>query len=700
MVAAVRWWPSEAGVQCGHEVPAMNGGGVPPAAPPFTRLSAAATVLRQCRNTPELKRAHAALLVRGLPLPPASPALLRSAVSHAALHPSGDLRYVFFLLLFSLPGVSPSPACAAAAAVRFLCNTVIRGLARRPRLPGALSRSSLIFQRMTRAGVSPSGFTFTFLLQACAGGSPGPGSAFGIQLHGAAVKNGVLLGDVCVRNSLIRFYSASGAMKEARRVFDEAGAEGIDVVSWNSLIDGYLNNGDVAGALLLFDRMPERNTVSWNSMVAGLVRNGRLDTARCLFDGMTERNLVSWTVMISGYAQSGQPKEALSLFREMQLVHREPSTSAIVSALSAASQMGALNHGKWIHAYVRRERVRMEPSLSTAIVGMYANCGSIELAMQLFQSLKPPEKDLSTYTAAIFGLAMNGHGGEALRLFEQMRSEGLEPDRVSYLAVLCGCNHMGWVDRGFYYFRSMVGEGGIEAELDHYACMVDLLGRAGRLKEAEEFISSMPLEPDNVIWRSLLNACRVHGDAELGRRVGEFLIESDRLHDGPYIALSNILAECRNAGSAERVRQAMRSRSIKRVPGFSSIEVNGVVHEFVAGDKSHEKTSEIYRKWEEIAGEIRTFGYAAETRGIGFECEEEEKELTIGCHSEKLAVAFGFISTEDGSPLRIVKNIRICGDCHGAMKLISLVFGRKVVVRDRKRFHHFEAGTCSCADYW
>ncbi|CAA6654124.1 unnamed protein product [Spirodela intermedia] len=610
---------------------------------------------------------------RGLAVSPPNRRLPRRAP------PSGDLRYVFFLLLFSLPAVSPSPACSAAAAVRFLCNTVIRGLAKRPRLPGALSRSSLIFRRMARAGVSPSGFSFTFLLQACAGGSLGPGSALGIQLHGAAVKNGVLLGDVCARNSLIRFYSSCGAMEEARRVFDEAGAGGIDVVSWNSLIDGCLNNGDVA-----------EEPVSWNSMVTGLVRNGRLDAARCLFDGMTERNLVSWTVMISGYTQSGQPKEALSLFREMQLVHRELNTSAIVSALSAASQMGSLNHGQWIHAYVRRKRVRMEPSLSTAIVGMYANCGSIELAMQLFQGFKPPEKDLSTYTAAIFGLAMNGHGGEALQLFEQMRSEGLEPDRVSYLAVLCGCNHMGWVDRGFYYFHSMVDEDGIAAELDHYACMVDLLGRAGHLKEA----------PDNVIWRSLLNACRIHGDAELGRRVGEFLIESDRLHDGPYIALSNILVECKNMGSAERVRQTMRSRSIRREPGFSSIEVNGVFHEFAAGDKSHEKTGEIYRKWEEIAGEIRRFGYAAETRGIGFECEEEEKEIIIGYHSEKLAIAFGFIITEDGSPLRIVKNIRICGDCHNAMKLISMVFKRKVVVRDRKRFHHFEVGTCSCMDYW
>uniref|UniRef100_A0A1D1XQV2 Pentatricopeptide repeat-containing protein At5g48910 n=1 Tax=Anthurium amnicola TaxID=1678845 RepID=A0A1D1XQV2_9ARAE len=659
--------------------------------PPF-----ASAALRRCRTTPQLKQAHAAILVRGLPLPPSSPPLLRPSFSFSALHPSGDVRYALLLLLFSLP--LPSPR---AASVRFLYNTVIRGLARRPRLPGALPDSALLFRRMTRGGLAPSGFTFTFLLQACAGGSPVPGASLGRLLHAAVVKNAVLGHDTCVLNSLIRFYSACGQLDEARRVFAEAGDDGRrDVVSWNSIIDGCLRNGDVPGALVLFDRMPERNTVSWNALITGLVRNDRLDAARCLFDGMPDKNLVSWAVMISGYAQNRQPREALRLFREMQLVQRELNTSVLVSALSAASQMGALNHGKWIESYVRRYQVRMEPSLSTALVNTYANCGSIQLAMQLFYSLKPSQKDLSTYTAAVFGLAMNGQGGEALQLFEHMRSVGFMPDNVSYLAVLCACSHMGWVEQGFDYFEYMVGVDCIEADLDHYACMVDLLGRAGFLKQAENFIASMPMEPDNVIWGALLNACKIHGNAEMGKRVGEFLMKTDQLHDGRYVVLSNILVESSNMDGAEQVRQTMRRRNIGRVPGFSSIELNGVIHEFVAGDKSHEKTSEIYRKWEEMTGELRKVGYAAETRGIGFEVEEEEKEVVVGYHSEKLAIAFGFISTQDKSPLRIVKNIRICRDCHSAIKLISMVFERKIVVRDRKRFHHFEGGICSCMDFW
>ena len=379
----------------------------------------------------------------------------------------------------------------------------------------------------------------------------------------------------------------------------------MDLVSYNSMIAGCLNNEDISFALFLFDRMPERNCITWNSLLAGLIKNDRLDAARCLFDEMTDKNLISFVVMTSGYAQRGQPKAALLLFREMLLLYCDVNVAALVSALSAVSQIGSLNHGLWIHAYIRRHDLRMEPSLSTAIITMYATCGSIELALQFFLTLKPQEKDLSTYTAVIFALGMNSLGWEGLRLFEQMKNEAFKPDRVSYLAVLFCCSHMGWVDRGFFYFKSMIEDDGIMAELDHYACMVDLLGRAGLLKEAEEFISSMPVEPDEVIWGALLNACRIHGNAEVGRRVGEFLIEFDGLHDGPYILLSNILVESKRREIAEGVMRMMKISNVTRTTGFSSVEVNGVVHEFVAGDISHEKSLEIYQKLEEIAGEIK-----------------------------------------------------------------------------------------------
>ncbi|KAI3911768.1 hypothetical protein MKW92_012302, partial [Papaver armeniacum] len=276
----------------------------------------------------------------------------------------------------------------------------------------------------------------------------------------------------------------------------------------------------------------------------------------------------------------------------------------------------------------------------------------------------------------------------------------ITPDHISYLAVLCSCSHMGSVEKGFHYFNSMVEVHGIKPELDHYTCMVDLLGRAGLLEEAERFINTMPITPDNVIWGALLSACRTHSNAEMGERVGNYLLESDPGHDGCYVLLSNIYAVSSKGDCVEEIQRTMRRRRIKRVPGCSSIEVDGIVYEFVAGDKSHDKTGKIYSVWEEMVTEIKKLGYAPETKGVVFDVEEEEKETVVGYHSEKLAVAFGFISKEPGSVLRIVKNIRICSDCHSAIKLVSKVFKRKIVVRDRRRFHHFEDGFCSCNDYW
>ncbi|XP_058083311.1 pentatricopeptide repeat-containing protein At5g66520-like [Magnolia sinica] len=632
---------------------------------------------QKCKSMTDFKQAHACLIIRGLSHPPPS---LRPIISFASLDPSGDIDYAL-LLLFHTPS----------SRTLFLFNTVIRGLARRCCLD-SLSNALLVFDRIHELYLAPNNFTFTFLLQTCANSLA---LSLGQQFHSMVVKNSIR-GDVFVGNSIIQFYSVCGRLDDAQRVFDESNE--LDVVSWNSLINGCVRNGKISDALKLFNKMPERNTVSWNSLISGLVKFGCLDNARQIFDEMPTRNLVTWVAMISGYSQNGRPKEAVALFEEMQLFGWELNDAVLVSVLSACSQLGALSHGIWIHTYLQKNRNKIDSILSAALIDMYAKCGSINLAMQVFGSSFL--KDVFTYTAAIYGLAINGHGEESLCLFERMKDEGIRPDRISYIAVLCACSHTGQVEKGFYYFNTMVNVQGIKAELDHYACMVDLLGRAGLLEEAERFIASMPIKPDNVVWGALLGACRIHNDVEMAQRVGNFLIESDWDHDGRYILLSNIYVESNKGDDAEEVRKTMRRRRIKRVPGSSSIEVNGVVHEFVAGDRSHEKTDEIYLAWEEIVREIRKVGHTAETKGVVFDVDEEEKEGLVGYHSEKLAVAFGLISTEPGSLIRIVKNIRICRDCHSAIKLFSMVFKRKVVVRDRIRFHHFEGGSCSCMDYW
>ncbi|PON70026.1 DYW domain containing protein [Parasponia andersonii] len=628
----------------------------------------------------QFKEAHAQLVANGLTH--ASPSL-RPIISFSALDPSGDINYALLLLLFRT-----SPASSV-----FLFNTVIRGLARLIHgRPDFVSRSLLVLKRMVELNLAPNNFTFTFLFQ---GFSNSCAFDLGRQFHGMLIKNSLVM-DVFVRNSVIQFYSVCREMGYARRVFDES--DELDVVSWNSMINGYARNGYISEALNLFDKMPMRNDVSWNTVLGGLVKFGFLDDAYSLFMEMPRRTLISWVVMISGYAQNGRPKEALALFRNMLSLDLDSSSAILVSVLSACSQLGALDHGNWVYSYIQRKRVMFDSILSAALIDMYAKCGTIDLAMQVFNSSK--KKCVSTYTAAISGLAMNGRSKEALMLFEHMKAEGISPDTISYIAVLSACSHEGWIDKGFHYFNSMLDVCGIRPQLDHYACMVDLLGRAGLLKEAERLITSMPIKPDSAIWGALLGACRVHANAEMGRRVGNLVIQCDQNHDGRYILLSNIYAESMRGEDAEEVRKTMRKRKIKRVPGCSLIEVDGVVHEFLAGDKSHEKTEDIYRVWGEIVEEIKKFGYVTETRGVVFDIEEEEKESLIGYHSEKLALAFGLICTKPGSLIRIVKNIRICTDCHSAIKLVSKSFKRKIAVRDRKRYHHFEDGSCSCMDYW
>ncbi|KAA8523313.1 hypothetical protein F0562_009736 [Nyssa sinensis] len=627
------------------------------------------SLFHKCKSMKQFKQAHTQLIINGLTHPPPS---FRPVISFSALDPSGDIDYA--LLLLFQPSTPPTI---------FIFNTVIRGLARANR-PDSLSGSLLVFDRMVELNLTPNNFTFTFLFQAC---SNSAAFDLGRQFHSMVVKNS-FENDVFVRNSIIQFYSVSGKLDDAKLVFDES-AE-LDVVSWNSLINGYLRNGNILEALNLFRKMPHRNDISWNSLLGGLVKFNYLDEAYRVFMEMPSRNLVSWVVMVSGYAQHNRPKEALVLFREMQALDQKPNSAILVSVLSACSQLGALDHGNWVHSYILKKHMNIDSILSAALIDMYAKCGSINLAMQVFSSSR--KKDVSTYTAAISGLAMNGQSNEALQLFEQMKGEGISPDSISYIAVLCACSHIGCVEKGFRYFDSMLEVHGIRPKLDHYACTVDLLGRAGLLDDAEKFIASMPIKPDDIIWGALLSACRVHGNAEMGQRVGNLLIESDQTHDGRYVVLSNIYAESMKREEAEEVRKAMRRRKINRVPGCSLIEVDGVVHEFFAGDRSHEKADKIYLVWQEIVRELKNFGYKAETRGVVFDVEEEEKEAIIGYHSEKLAVAFGLICTKPGSMLRIVKNIRICNDCHSAIKLVSKVFKRKIAVRDRKRFHHFEEG--------
>lgn len=466
----------------------------------------------------------------------------------------------------------------------------------------------------------------------------------------------------------------------------------------NALIHLYSSCGEIMAAQNLFNGAHHLNQITWNSMLSGYLRCGLIENAKALFDSMPRKDVISWTAMISGYAQHDCFSETLALFQEMQQFGVRPDETTLVSVISACTHLAALDLGKWVHAYIRKNNLRVNPILGTTLIDMYMKCGCVENALEVFQGMG--EKGISTWNALILGLAMNGLVEKSLDVFSEMKACGVAPNEITFVAVLGACRHMGLVDEGRHHFNSMIQEHNMEPNVKHYGCMVDLLGRAGLLKEAEELIGSMPMAPDVATWGALLGACKKHGNHDIGERIGRRLIELQPDHDGFHVLLSNICASRGNWNDVLEVRGTMMQRGVVKTPGCSMIEANGVVHEFLAGDKTHPMINEIEEKLNEMAKRLKMEGYAPETYEVSFDIDEEEKETALLRHSEKLAIAFGLITTSPSTPVRIMKNLRICNDCHTMAKLISKAYDRVIVVRDRHRFHHFSQGSCSCLDYW
>ncbi|KAK6284907.1 hypothetical protein POUND7_003859 [Theobroma cacao] len=466
----------------------------------------------------------------------------------------------------------------------------------------------------------------------------------------------------------------------------------------NALMDMYAACGEMDVAVRIFDRMKTKDVISWTTIVSGFVNKGEIDLARDYFDRMPERDYVSWTAMIDGYLRVNCFKEALVLFREMQALNIRPDEFTMVSILTACAQLGALQIGEWIKTYIERNKVKNDVFVGNALIDMYFKCGSIEKAQRVFNGM--PWRDKFTWTAMIFGLAINGHGEEALGMFSEMLRASIKPDEVTYIGVLCACTHAGMVDEGRKFFASMTTEHGVQPNVAHYGCMVDLLGRAGHLQEACEVIKNMPMKPNSIVWGALLGGCRLHKDVEIAEMAAKQILESDPDNGAVYVMLCNIYASCKRWDSLHDLRESMMHRGIKKTPGCSLIEMNGVVHEFVAGDQSHPQSKEIYLKLDKVMRDLEVAGYSPDTSEVFLDIGEEDKQSTLCWHSEKLALAFGLICSRPGVTIRIVKNLRMCVDCHRVAKLVSKLYDREVIVRDRTRFHHFRHGSCSCKDYW
>ncbi|CAI9288099.1 unnamed protein product [Lactuca saligna] len=468
----------------------------------------------------------------------------------------------------------------------------------------------------------------------------------------------------------------------------------------NALLDMYTKCGSLEDAQKLFDKMSEKDIVSWTTMLVGYAKSGDYITARKHFDTMPSQDIAAWNALISSYEQSGNPKEALAIFNELQLSNKaKPDSVTMVSTLSACAQVGAMDMGGWIHVYIKKHGFNLTTHLITSLIDMYAKCGDLNKALEVFNSVD--SKDVFVWSAMVAGFAMHGRGRDAIELFKKMEENNVNPNSVTFTNLLCGCSHTGLVTEGRDFFKKMEDVYGVVPGVKHYACMVDMLGRAGFLDEAMELIKSMPMPPLASVYGALLGACKLHGNVEIAEEASSRLIELEPWNHGAYVLLSNIYAKFGKWDKVAMLRKRMKDVGLKKERGCSSIEVDNCVHEFVAGDNTHPQGVMIYEKLNEIFEKLKLIGYEA-NRSQVLQCVEEEdmQEHALHLHSEKLAIAFGLISLKKSQPIRVMKNLRVCGDCHNVAKMISKVYDREILLRDRYRFHHFKEGNCSCKDYW
>ncbi|URD84801.1 PPR repeat [Musa troglodytarum] len=381
----------------------------------------------------------------------------------------------------------------------------------------------------------------------------------------------------------------------------------------------------------------------------------------------------------------------------MQEVGIAPDEVTMVGVISACAKAGALDLGRWVHAFIDRKGIELDLEISTALIDMYAKCGAIEKAREVFDGMDV--RDTMAWGSMIVGLAIHGHVKDALELFSAMLDSQVKPNHVTFIGVLSACAHSGLVSDGRRYWSTM-RELGVAPLMEHYGCMVDLLCRAGRLEEAYTFVNDMPIVPNSVIWRTLLVGCKNSRTSDEAETAAEQLLQLEPLNAENYVLLANLYASRCQWDKVSRMRKKMKDHGVKVVAGCSSTEIDGFVHEFTVGDDTHPEIEEIREMLRDIAERVRRAGHEPWTSAVLHDVVEEEKESALCEHSERLAIAYGMLKTAAPVVVRVVKNLRACGDCHEVTKIISKIYGREIIVRDRVRFHRFVNGSCSCSDFW
>ncbi|KAK3441378.1 hypothetical protein EUGRSUZ_B01355 [Eucalyptus grandis] len=558
-------------------------------------------------------------------------------------------------------------------------------------------------------------------------------------IHARVFVHG-LQSDPSISAKLLHFcaVSVSGCLAYARTLFDRI--ECPQTHDWSSIIRGFAVGASPREALLYYNGMLgssfsfadshsfsfalkacervgdeqkcreihgtvirsgyEMDVVVCTNLMRCYVGNGLVEVAQKVFEGMSVRDLVSWNSMISCYSRAGLHHEALGLYRRMRKENVGVDGFTLVGLLSCCVHVGALNMGVELHRRASREGFLGNIYVANALIDLYGKCGDLAEALFVFNGM--PKRDVFTWNSMITAYGVNGCADEAVLLFRQMLREGVQPSSITFLGLLLGCSHRGLLDKGVEFFHMMSSKFNLRPEIKHYGCMVDLYGRAGKLEKALEIIGTSPFLVDPVIWRTLLGSCKIHQNVRIGEIAIKNLVQLGACNAGDCILLATIYAECNDKQGVARMRRLIKSQGIRTTPGWSWIEIGNQVHRFFVDDQSHPDRDEIYRKLEEVIYRASLAGYVDSKFQLimpDLTCEGH-LESSSKYHSEKLAITFGLAGTPDGTNIRIVKNLRICRDCHSFAKFVSQAFSREIIVRDRVRFHHFKGGVCSCKEYW
>ncbi|XP_028752748.1 pentatricopeptide repeat-containing protein At3g14330 [Neltuma alba] len=548
-----------------------------------------------------------------------------------------------------------------------------------------------------------------------------------------------LLRNPILKSKLITLFSVCGRIDEARRIFnfgpeDEKMSQSV----WVAMAIAYSRNGFSNEGLVLYCEMlsaryvrpnnfafsmalkacadtsnslvgravhaqiiksdEEADQVVNNALLRFYVECGCLGEALKVFEEMPQRNVVSWNTLIAGVAAQDKVSETFDAFRVMQGQNIRFSWVTLTTILSMCARATALHSGKEIHAQIVKSGKKGDMPLLNSLMDMYAKCGALDYCKKVFYSMQ--NRDLTSWNTMLTGYAINGYIEEAMALFDEMMGYGMRPDGITFIALLSGCSYSGLADKGQELFN-MMEDYEVKPSVEHYACLVDILGRAGRIDEALSLVQNMPMNPSGSIWGSLLNSCRLHGNVPLAEVVAKKLFETEPYNPGNYVMLSNIYAKAEMWHGVKRVREMMAMRGIKKEAGCSWTQIKHRIHTFIAGGSSEFRSSAEYLKtWNELSDAIKEAGYIPDTGVVLHDVNEEMKVTWVCGHSERIAAVFSLIHTADGMPIRITNNLRVCGDCHSWMKAVSRVTGRGIVLRDTNRFHHFVNGSCSCKDFW